>query len=127
MVKLNTQSALVIIFLALFISTLTFSLATAQETDEDEVRLVGLELEKLLFMLNAWIALFLFVIVFSAYKRDGRKKLLFVSLAFLLFSIKSFLLSLELFILEPPSFLDPLAVFLDFLVLLSFFYGVIRK
>jgi purine-cytosine permease-like protein len=98
----------------------------AQEINDGDIHVFGLELEKILAMVNAWIALFLFVVAFIAYRRDGRTRLFFVSLAFLLFSIKSFLMSSELFFPE-IEWLAPVSIVLEFLVLLSFFYGVLKK
>ncbi|MEK6800836.1 MAG: hypothetical protein AABY05_02795 [Nanoarchaeota archaeon] len=93
---------------------------------EEEITLQGLELEKVLIFLNAFISLFLFILTVVAYRRDGRKRFLYIGLAFLLFSIKNFLISSELFTQEIP-FLDPLSVVFEFLALVSFFYGVIKK
>ena len=54
---------------------------TAQSEEDGNYLIKGVELEKLLALLNAWIATFLFVLAFMAYKRDGRKRLFYVSLA----------------------------------------------
>ena len=118
------NSVFVILTIVLFVST--FFIHASAVDEKGEITIFNLELEKILSLINAWISLFLFVLAFSAYKRDGRNRLLFVSVAFLLFSIKSFLISSELFISEIP-FLDPVAMILEFLVLLSFFYGVLKK
>jgi hypothetical protein len=109
-------------FLAL---TLVSSIVMAQETEED-IELFGLELEKLIFLVNGWIALFLAVIAFAAFRRDGRKRLMFVSLAFVLFAIKSFMFASEL-IFPEIAYIDPIAAVLEFFVILSFFYGVVQK
>ncbi len=98
----------------------------AAEQEEGNYLIRGLELEKIIALLNAWIATFLCVLAFIAYKRDGRKRLLYVGIAFLLFAIKSFLLSSELFFQEVEWF-DPLSTILELGVLLSFFYGVLKK
>ncbi len=103
---------------------LNISFANAQ-SDED-LMVGGLELEKILIMINAWLAIFLFIFTFIAYKRDGRKRLFYVSLAFLLFAIKSFMVSSELFFPE-TDWIDPIAVVLEFAAMLSFFYGVLKK
>jgi hypothetical protein len=99
---------------------------THAATEQEDIEIFGIELELILAMINAWIALFLFVITFIAYRRDGRKRLFFVSLAFLLFSIKSFLVSSEMFIPEIP-WLDPTVIILEFIVIILFFYGVLKK
>ncbi len=99
---------------------------TISQSEDGNYLIKGFELEKLVALLNAWISIFLFVLAFLAYKRDGRKRLLYVSIAFLLFAIKSFLISSELFFPEVEWF-DPLSTLLELGVLLSFFYGVLKK
>jgi hypothetical protein len=116
------------ILFASVLLTLLFSslLPSAFAQEEDDVRVRGLELEKLISMINGWISLSLFILAFIAYRRDGRKRLLYVGVAFLLFAVKSFLVSLELFGIE-LIWIDPVSTILEFAVLLSFFYGVLRK
>lgn len=117
-----------IIFISLLFAILVFSqlfFVHAEEGDED-IKIFGLELEKVLSMINAWLAIFLCILSFIAYRRDGRKRLFYVSLAFFLFAIKSFLISSELFFPE-IGWINPIATVLEFAVLLSFFYGVLKK
>jgi len=115
-------------FVLFFVVVLMFSffLSNVQAQEEDEIKFLGLELENTLFFLNALLSLFLFVVVFVAYKRDGRRRMLYVSFGFLLFAVKNFLVSSELF-LDGIAWVDPMAVFLEFIALLSFFYGVLKK
>ena len=103
-----------------------FTTIVAAAEDEGDVMLLGLELEKLLYLISGLLATVLFILAFIAYKRDGRKRLLFVSLAFLLFAIKGFLMSSELFI-TGIEWIDPLAVILELAIILSFFFGVVKK
>ena len=106
---------------------LLFQLIPFVNAQEDEdIEIFDLELEKLVALINAWLSVLLFTLTFIAYKRDGRKRLFYVSLAFLLFAIKSFIMSSELFIQE-IHWIDPVAVALEFAILLSFFYGVLKK
>lgn len=111
------------IFLIIIFS---FASTTVAAQEEKEIDFFGVELEKLITFINAFIALFLFIVSFIAYRRDERRRLFYVSLAFLLFAIKSFLISSELFFPEVDWF-DPIATILEFAILLSFFYGVLRK
>lgn len=114
------------IFAVLFVLILySFPFVLAAE-DGGDILFLNLELEKLLALVNGWISLFLFVVAFVAYRRDKRKRFLFISLAFLLFAIKSFLVASELFISD-IAWVDPVATILELAVLLSFFYGVLRK
>ncbi len=117
------------IFLGVLFLLIVFSLiplTIAQQEEAGNYLIKGFELEKLIILVNAWISTFLFVLAFTAYKRDGRKRFLYVGIAFLLFAIKSFLISSELFFPEVDWF-DPLSTILEFGVLLSFFYGVLKK
>ncbi|MBS3081153.1 hypothetical protein J4221_06790 [Candidatus Pacearchaeota archaeon] len=109
-----------IIFLVLITPVLI-----AQE-DIGDIKVKGIELEKVLSFINGIIAFALFLITFIAYKRDGRKRLWFVSMAFFIFSLKSFLVSSELFI-TGLEFIDPISIVLDLIALLLFFYGILKK
>lgn len=94
--------------------------------ENEDPSIFGLEIEELLSFMNSIIALTLFIITFIAYRRDGRKRIFYVCLAFLIFAIKSFIDSLELFGLD-IEVLGSIAVVLEFLVLLIFFFGVLKK
>jgi hypothetical protein len=94
--------------------------------DSGDYIIKGFELEKILGLTNGIIALILFIITFIAYRNDGRKRFLYVSVAFLIFSIKDFLLfSEEIF--PNIEWIDPFLIVLEFFVLLAFFFGVIKK
>ena len=107
------------------VSLLLISAVSALEEDAN-YPVGGLELEKLIALVNGCISTFLFIFAFIAYKRSERKRFIFVALAFFLFAVKSFLVSSELFFVEIEWF-DPLSTILEFLVLLSFFYGVLKR
>ena len=112
------------IFVLVVLSFLSVHVS-AQEEDGNYL-VSGFELEKILFMISALLSLFLFFIAVVAYQRDGRSRLLFVSIGFLLFAVKNFLVSSELFFPEVDWF-DPAAVVLEFLALLGFFFGVLKR
>ena len=118
--KLSTLS----IFLILIFTSILPN-AIAQE-DEGDILFLGVELELLLSLISGILATILFIVAFAAYKRDGRKRLLFVSIAFILFAIKGFLISSALFIPE-IEFFSPLSIILEFAIILSFFFGVVKK
>ena len=86
----------------------------------------GIELDKVITLGSSLLATALFIISFIAYRRDGRKRLFYVTLAFFLFAIKGFLIASELFIPE-MEWVDPVASFFDFAILLSFFFGILKK
>lgn len=92
----------------------------------DDLEIFGLELEKLLNLGSGLLATGLFIFTITAYRRTKRKRLMYISIAFLLFALKGFLQSQELFFDEMP-WVDPTASFLNFVILLSFFLGVMKK
>ena len=100
------------------------SLAFAEEADDLEI--LGFEVEKLLNLGSGFLAAGLFTATSLAYKRTGNKRLIYVSAAFFLFAVKGFLTSHELFF-EEWHWVDPTASFLNFAILLSFFFGVMKK
>ena len=114
-----------LIFVAAIILVSIFSFVLAQETPVNPDT-EGFELEKLISLINFVLALTLSIFTFIAYKRSGKSRLLFVSLAFILLAIRSFLVGYEL-IGGEISLADPVTVSLDFIAMLSFFYGVLKK
>jgi hypothetical protein len=50
-----------------------------------------------------------------------------VTIAFLLFAVKGFLIASDIFFPNKTGWVDPIANFLDFGILLSFFFGIIKK
>lgn len=113
---------LFVILVIILVQLSSFALAE----EGDDLEFFGLEAEKLLNLGSGLLATGLFILTLIAYKRTNRKRLLYVSLAFLLFAAKGFLTSEELFFKE-WSWVDPTASFLNFVIMLSFFYGVIKK
>jgi len=98
----------------------------AQEDGLEDLEIFGLEVEKLLNLGSGVLAAVLFIFTILAFKRTKRDKLIYISIAFLLFSVKSLMMGLEIFIDEIPG-VDPITAFLDFVILLSFFVGVIKR
>lgn len=96
------------------------------DVEVDEVTVFGLELEKLVNLFNALLALSLSILTFSAFRRENRSRLAYIALAFLIFSVKNFLISSELFIQEVPAF-DPISTMMEFAALLTIFYGILKK
>ena len=123
---MEIKSIFALMLLAFIVFSQIMPMVNAQENQDGDIEILGLELEKLIAIINTLLSLFLFFVSFIAYKRDKRKRLFYVSLAFLLFAIKSFLVSSEIFLPEIGWF-DPISTILEFAVLLSFFYGVLKK
>ena len=113
-----------IIFLVFLL--LTIPIFTVNAEENDDIQVFGLELEKLLNFISGILSTVLFLFAGIAYKRTRRTRLRYVSAAFLLFAIKSFLISSEMFFGD-FSLIDPVASLLDFGILLSFFVGIFRE
>lgn len=96
------------------------------EDMDDDPEIFGLELEKLLNLGTGLLATLLAVVTFIAYRRTANKRLMFVSSAFVIFAVKGFLTSLELF-MEEITWIDPMASALNFVIILLFFFGVMKK
>jgi len=113
------------LLLALTFSS-TFVLA-AELAGETEPQAFGIGIDELINIGSSLLATILFILTFIAYKRDGRKKLLYVGVAFLLFAIKGFLIASDIIFPGKGGWIDPTAHFLDFAILLSFFFGLLKK
>jgi hypothetical protein len=110
------------LLLALLLVQIPF--AFAQESED--VVVFGFELEKLMNLGSALLSVCLLILTAVAYRRTQSTRLLYVTAAFFLFAIKGFLISMEIWFGDWP-WVDPVASFLDFGILLSFFFGIIRK
>ncbi len=85
----------------------------------------GIELNNYIAAATGLLALILFIITLTAYQRTRNKKLIYVAIAFGLFAIKGFMIAAD--VLIKSNLVDPVAYFLDFAILLSFFLGIIKK
>ena len=94
--------------------------------EEEDILVLGVELEELIGFVAGLIALILFFITFLAYARDGRRRYLYIAIAFFLFAVKNFLDSSALFFDEIEIF-GPVAVALELVIILLFFYALIKK
>nr|QNT35672.1 hypothetical protein HAHEADPM_00006 [uncultured Methanosarcinales archaeon] len=95
--------------------------------EEDDIIIYpGIEAEDLVTFCSSILASALFVVTIVAYKRDKRKRLLYVSIAFFLFAVKGFLSTAEMFFPQ-AGWTDLIASLLDFAILLSFFVGLLKK
>jgi hypothetical protein len=100
-------------------------LASAAEEPGD-IMLLGIELEKALNLFSGVVALALLFITYVAFRRTRNSRLLYVSGAFLLFVLKGFLTSIEMFGPE-IVWADPVASLLNFAIILCFFFGVVKR
>ncbi|MDP3765645.1 MAG: hypothetical protein Q8R04_03965 [Nanoarchaeota archaeon] len=115
-----------IVFYTILVLLLTTISSFVFAEEADDLMVAGFELEKLLNFGSGLLATGLFTATLLAYRRIKNKRLIYVSAAFLLFAVKGFLTSHELFFKE-WQWVDPIASVLNFAILLSFFFGVIKK
>mgnify|MGYP000551332991 CR=1 FL=1 len=118
--KDNTLFLIVVVLLFLYI------VPSALAEEGDDIEVFGLELEKLLNLGSALLAVALLFITSIAYKRTKRSRLKYVCAAFLLFAIKGFLMSAELFFGD-WSLVDPITSVLDFAIIIAFFIGMVKR
>ena len=122
---------LLILFLVLFSLHFVQGIAVSEVTEETEkeISVSGFGLEEILTIATSMLAIGLFVLTFIAYQRDGRKRLIFVTLAFFLYSLKGILLVLsDLSIFQATAiWIDPTAGILEFAILICFFLGILKK
>ena len=121
--KRSSISLVIAIAAILLIVTPAFALA---ETN-DAKTIYGLDINDIIVVSTSILAFILGAISLIAYRRDGRVKFLFVTLAFFIFASKGVLIiGNDLLSLQQPV-LDIIAHSLDFVVLLCFFVGMIKK
>ncbi len=118
----------------LFIGIIFFLVLMGSFTLSDIIRLIedetiigfGLTIDTLIMIATSILAVILFVISAIAYKKDKRKRLLFVTGAFFLFAVKGFLIVADEF--SPQTgWPEPIAHLLDFGILILFFSGLAKK
>lgn len=113
---------LITVLIFVLLSPLSTAAGSINYQDPDP----GIELDKIITIGSSLLATALFLISFVAYRRDGRKRLLYVTSAFFLFAVKGFLSASDLFFPE-RDWVDPVASFFDFAILLCFFFGLLKK
>lgn len=96
------------------------------EEDGDDITFLNFELESLINLGSGILALILFIVTTTAYQRTRNTKLKYVSIAFFLFAAKGLLTAHELFFNE-WSLVDPIGPVLEFVALLLFFIGIMKK
>ena len=117
----------IIVRMSLLLSMMVFLSATVFAGEEnDDLSVFGLEVEKLLNLGTGLLALGVLVPTVLAYRRTENKRLLFVSIAFLLFAVRALVTAHELILDEIP-WIDPVASALNFAIILFFFLGVLKK
>jgi hydrogenase/urease accessory protein HupE len=120
---METIMKIVIVFSLFMLSS---PMAFAQDESGEDLAIFGFEVEKLFNLGSGVLATVLAVLTYLAYKRTQGERLMYVTIAFILFAIKGFLTSLELLDIE-ISWVDPTASFLNFAILLCFFIGIVKK
>jgi hypothetical protein len=113
-------------YIVIFILALVQLSSFVSALESGDVAFMGVEADKVLNLFSGILAAALCIITYVAYRRTNRNRLIFVSLAFLLFAVKGLMEATEIFA-EAGYWLDLTVSALDFGILLSFFYGVLRK
>jgi len=117
-----------ILFLVLILSTVIVSAEENINLKENDLTTSsGIEIDNIITLVASIMALTLFGLTYVSYKRDGRKRLLYVAIAFLLFAIKGIMLTSDIFYPQKAGWVDLGASLLDFGILLSFFLGILKK
>ena len=117
-----------ILFLVLILSTVLVSATENKGIKEHNLTTIsGIEIDNIITFIASIMALTLFGLTYQAYKRDGRKRLVYVAIAFLLFAIRGLLITLDVFYPQKAGWVDLTAALLDFAILLSFFVGILKK
>jgi hypothetical protein len=86
----------------------------------------GIGIDTLITIATSILAVILFLISAIAYKKDKRKRLIFVTGAFFLFAVKGFLITVDEFFPQ-KGWPEPVAHLLDFGILILFFSGLVKK
>lgn len=120
----KTTMLILIIFLLIQTASFVFGQTLVQENDDWEV--FNLEVEKLLNFGSGILAIILSAATLTAYHRTKQQRLLYVTIAFLLFTIKGLLTAHELFF-EEWTWVDPAGSVLNFAILIAFFVGIVKK
>lgn len=88
---------------------------------------MGLDLDEIIRILSILFALAIFAISATAYLRERRRKLMLVSAAFFFYAIKGFLKISDILLPQKGEIIDITANFLDFVILLLFFFAIVVK
>ncbi|WP_048154152.1 hypothetical protein [Methanosarcina sp. Kolksee] len=85
------------------------------------------EPEQIIQLISSLLALILFVISHLAYRREHRKKLFILSLAFFFYSVMNFLDAADIFFPQAGEYPEIWGSLLNFVVLALFFLSMITK
>lgn len=85
------------------------------------------EPDQIIQLVSSLLALILFAISFLAYRRERRKKLFMLSLAFFFYSTMNFLDSANIFFPQAGEYPEIWGGLLNFVVLALFFLSMITK
>lgn len=123
------KKTIFILFLLLILLTVVVSAAETNDVEENILLVgsTGIEVDNIVTLVASIMALALFGLTFMSYKRDGRKRFLYVAVAFLLFAVKGLMIATDIFYPQKPGWMDLVASVLDFGILLSFFIGLLKK
>jgi hypothetical protein len=130
---MKKRNIVLLILLVVAVSSfliVAFSQMEVSTSENQEGHLIvgpGIEVDNVITFIASIMAMVLFGLTFLSYRRDGRTRFLYVSIAFLLFAIRGWLLTLDIFYPQKAGLVDLIAAMLDFGILLSFFFGILKK
>ncbi|HIH31879.1 TPA: hypothetical protein HA235_04165 [Candidatus Woesearchaeota archaeon] len=110
----------------MFVIMIMLTPIIAAVDEGNEIKINNIELDKILNIGSSILALVLAILTILAFQKSKKSKLLYISAAFLLFFIKTFLIGAEIFFGEWP-WVDPASSLADFGILILFFIGIMRK
>jgi hypothetical protein len=94
---------------------------------DNDLTIYGLGAEVVISILVSALAVFLFVISAMAYRKSGKRRLLFVTAAFFVFVVKGFLIALNDLPSIEVQWIESAASLFDFAILLLFFSGLVKE
>jgi hypothetical protein len=112
--------------LLIFLFSVVLATLPVLAEENQEATIHGFEMEKVLNLGSGLLAVVLSVLTFVSYFRARNTRLLYVGAAFGLFALKSLLVGAEIFFGEWLG-VDHIASIADFIILVTFFLGVLKK
>ncbi|GEM_PF-2793547 len=124
---MKMKKLLFLLWLGLALLYFSSAVLAVQTNGLEDVQVAnGLDLGQLLHLGSGLLALTLFILTLIAYQRNKNRRLVYVSVAFFLAALEGFLISSQLFFGDWP-WIEPIVSVVSFAMLLSFFFGILKK
>lgn len=122
----NTKKATGVLLAIAMLALAAYAQTNATE-ERDINAFSGIALDDLITIASSILATILFGLTVMAYMRSRSHRIASVSVAFFLYAVKGFIVASDAFLPAKSAWADPAANFLDFVILLCFFIGIMRK